>query len=281
VAAAFPFQKYLHPVSWDALPLVPPPPFSAATHDAFQVIGPDGDTGLFTGYYEPELRGSFTRGGAYQHPVYAFPTTAEPLPDRGAIMAGALDGSGLELLYTDDAVDLFFAHVQGSAAVRLPDGGVQRIGFAGKSGHPYTAIGKVLRERGLLQPPVTMQAIKAWLHAHPQRQAEIFSANASFIFFRLINGDGPVGAGGEVLQPEASLAVDEVFYPYGLDVILATDDPLTPGKPLIRLMKTHDKGSAIKGILRGDIYFGGGENAAQKAGAMQAKGRLYILREKN
>lgn len=280
-------RKFLTPIPWSALPLVPPPPFSAATHDAFLVVGPDGEKGLFTGYYEPFLRGSFTRDDVFCHPVYAPPpklaqhSPENPFPhNRAAIVEGALAGRGLEILYVDDAVDLFFMHIQGSGAVRLPDGRVQRLSFAGKTFHPYTAIGKVLKDRGALTPPITMQSLRTWLAANKNEQQTIFNQNQSYIFFKRIDGAGPVGAAGETLQPEISLAVDDALYPYGLDVIVETTDPLDTSKPFIRLMRTADKGSAIKGAVRGDIYFGSGDEAGNRAGRMNAEGRLFVLLEK-
>lgn len=282
-----PFRAFLEKITWDKLPLVPPAPFSPSTHDAFLVVGPDGEMGLFTGYYEPFLRGSFIRDEVFCHPVYAPPpelaqhSPEKPFPhNRAAIAAGALHAQGLEILYVDDAVDLFFMHVQGSGAVRLPDGRVQRLSFAGKTFHPYTAIGKVLKDRGALTPPITMQTLRAWLSAHPSEQQTIFNHNQSHIFFKMIDGTGPVGAAGELLQSEGSLAIDDALYPYGLDVIVETTDPLDNNKPFIRLMRTADKGSAIKGAVRGDIYFGSGEDAGNRAGRMNAKGRMFVLLKK-
>lgn len=277
------YKKQLQPIAWEALPaLVLPPHFSPATHDAFQVLAADGGKqGLFTGYYEPELHGARTPSARFCHPVYQVPhdfaSLRKPYFARAEIDAGALAGKGLELLYVDDAVDLFFMHIQGSGCIVLEDGTRQRVGFAAKNGHPYTAIGKLLREKNALQPAITMQSIKAWLRAHPQEIQTILHHNASYIFFKLLEGDGPVGASGDVLKPEVSLAVDDTIWPYGLDVIVATSDPLQLEKPFIRCMKTADTGSAIRGLIRGDIYFGSGAAAGEKAGRMQAQGTLYVL----
>lgn len=262
---------YLRKTSWDNVPAAAQSGFTP-----YQVIDANGaDTGLFTGYFEPLLQGSFTKSARYCHPVYAPPS--KRAVTRGEVLRGALENQNLELLYVDDAVDLFFAHVQGSAEVQMDDGRIQRIGFAAKSGHPYVAIGKTLKEMGALTPPITMHSIKAWLRANPERQHEIFSSNPSFIFFKLINGAGPIGASGEVLIPEQSLAVDDTLWSYGLSVIIATIDPVDNTKSFVRPMRTADTGSAIKGVIRGDIYFGAGDAAGVRAGAMNAQGRMWLL----
>jgi membrane-bound lytic murein transglycosylase A len=264
----------LRPVSWDEVPFAPEFATALAARPLHQVITPQGETGLFTGYYEPELKGSWVKEGPYQFPLYAPP---DLMFARADIASGALSGMGLELIWCADAVEVFFLHIQGSGKIILPDGRVQRVGFVAKNGRPYTAIGRVLRERGLLAPPVTMQAIKAWLRAQPDVAQDILNENASYIFFRLLQTEGPVGASGEVLQAEKSLAVDSAIWPYGLDVIVATENPLEPSRPFIRLMKTADTGSAIKGAIRGDIFFGSGERAAALAGALAHPGRLWIV----
>lgn len=269
---------YLRPAQWDDVPFDPAQALPLAGRALYQVVAPDGTKeGLFTGYYEPELRGAFSRGGLYQTPLYAPPPDAGPAPTRAEIEAGVLKDKGLEILWCADPVDVFFMHIQGSGKIILPDGQTVRVGFAAKNGHPYTAIGKVLRERGVLTPPITMQNIRAWLTAHPDQAQAILNENASYIFFKQLNTSGPVGASGNVLVSEVSLAVDHAFWPYGLDVIVATTNPLNPAKPLIRLMKTHDTGSAIKGLIRGDIFFGAGEKAALQAGAMAHPGRMWVI----
>jgi len=299
-------RPYLRNVSWADVPYAAQPGLTP-----YQVRAADGsETGLFTGYFEPHLKGSFTKTARYCYPVYAPPPDLSDVPHvtRGEVLRGALDNQRLELLYVDDAVDLFFAHVQGSAAVQLEDGSMHdkggdrrpqknsgslcerspheinaasehiiRIGFAAKSGHPYVAIGKALKDRGALQLPITMHHIKAWLRANPEQQEQVFASNPSFIFFKLMNGEGPIGASGEVLIPEQSLAVDDTIWPYGLSVVVATFDPVDNTKPWVRFMRTADKGSAIKGVIRGDIYFGSGAAAGARAGSMNASGKLWVL----
>lgn len=269
------FQDYLRPVPWRACPLDLTARFNPQEFALFRVVDGDKKEGLFTGYYEPELAGSLTKDAINRYPVYSPPPEPSRLA-RAQIESGMLEGQGLELLYCADRIALFFLHIQGSGAVRLPDGSVQRIGFAAKNGRVYTAIGRLLKVRGLLSPPVTMQAIKAWCGAHPTQADALLQENESFIFFQL-RDDGPVGAAGHILAPETSLAVDDAIWPYGIDVIVETRDPLNPSRPWVRLMKTADTGSAIKGVIRGDIFFGAGALAEQQAGAMQATGAMWVI----
>ncbi|MBI3419441.1 MAG: MltA domain-containing protein [Proteobacteria bacterium] len=286
-------RQYLKPADWAEAPCAVPDELKK-NHRLWRVESPGGKS-LFTGYFEPELRGSLTRQGPFQHALYAppadlicMPNTAEvggfgrmengkitPHFSRAEIENGALEGKNLELLYVDDPVDLFFLQVQGSGQIHLPDGGKRRVSFAAKNGQAYTSIGAVLKREEHLNP-ATMGDIKNWLRAYPERRAEILNRNASFIFFKFLEGPGPVGASGEVLQPERSLAVDDTLWPYGLEVIVETRDPLE-NKPLVRLMRTADTGSAIRGVVRGDIFFGCGAEAGRRAGAMAHEGRLWII----
>lgn len=289
--------EHLRQAEWFEAPCAVPETVTK-THVLWRVISPAGEKSLFTGYYEPVLRGNLQREGAFQFPLHAPPKDlihredgqgegrynwgrmAEnrlvPHISRAEAETGKLAGQGLELLYVDDPVDLFFLHVQGSGKIQLPDQTFHRVTFAGKNGHPYTSIGKILREEENLHP-ATMADIKHWLRAHPARVSEILNRNASYIFFKFLEGEGPVGASGNALMPEQSLAVDDTIWPYGLDVIVETRDPLDPSRNFTRLMKTADTGSAIRGFVRGDIFFGSGEEAGKKAGAMAAPGHLWII----
>src|ERR1043166_4235374 len=217
-----------------------PLPGMTDQYSLFFVAGRDGTTnGLFTGYYEPEIKGSFVRDEQFRYPLYRAPDdliTQPNTPDTGQpgktaygriwsgrlaphfprnqIEAGVLDGQGLEILYLEDEIEAFFLHVQGAGCILLPDGSRQRVGFAGRNGHPYTPIGRTMKERGLIET-TTMQPIKEYLRAHPETRPEIFHQNASYVFFKLLQGEGPVGAGGEVLKAETSLAVDDTIWSYG------------------------------------------------------------------
>jgi membrane-bound lytic murein transglycosylase A len=234
--------------------------------------------GLFTGYFEMSLNGSRQRSGRYQTPLYRRP----PEPDRtkyrrDEIEDGALAGRGLELLWVDDPVDAFFLEIQGSGRVRLPDGNVVRIGYDGANGKPYVVIGRLLVERGELpREQVTMAAIRGWMRAHPKEAAALRRENPSFVFFREIPGDGPLGAEQIVLTAGRSLAVDRRFVPLGVPLWL--DARQRYGSDEIRrLVVAQDTGGAIKGPVRGDLFWGHGKAAAHGAGAMNATGRYYLL----
>lgn len=260
--------------------------------------------GLFTGYYESSLRGSFKRQGKYQTPLYKRPADLvmvelgefrpnlkgeriagrvvdgqlKPYADRKAIEAGALNGKGLELLYVDDPVDAFFLQIQGSGRVTLPDGSQVRIGYDGQNGQPYFAIGRELVARGALaKEDVSMQSIRAWLEANPAQAAAVMNTNPSFVFFRRLEGEGPLGAQGVALTPGRSLAVDRTFIAYGVPVWLDAQDPLDAKTRIRRLMVAQDTGGAIRGPVRGDVFWGHGVEAEQRAGLMKSPGRYWLL----
>ena len=240
------------------------------------------EQGLFTGYYEPLLHGSWTPSARYQVPVYQPPPGAgsgrTALPSRAQIEAGALTGRGLELLWLDDPVDAFFLHIQGSGQVQMPDGSIVRIGYAGKNGHAYYPIGAELIRRGEIpQEQMSMQAIRSWLGLHPQQAPALMRMNGSYVFFRRIDGEGPIGAQGMPLTPGRSVAVDPSFVPYGVPIWLDTTDPLLGGTPLQRLVVAQDTGGAIKGPIRGDLFWGSDDTAAAGAGLMKQDGRWFLL----
>jgi membrane-bound lytic murein transglycosylase A len=242
--------------------------------------------GLFTGYYEPELRGSYEQQGPYRTPLLGLPVNAPmPLPARAEIVAGALP-QAQPLLYVDDPVDAFFLQIQGSGRVVMPDGSVVRAAYAGQNGHPYTAIGAILVQMGeLTRETVSMQSIRAWMEAHPDRADWLMNQNASFVFFRVEPlGDPSLGAQGtqEVpLTPGASLAVDRSVHPLGvplwLEATVPAADPAQRLQLLNRLLVAQDTGGAIRGPIRGDVYWGFGAEAAEIAGRMRSVGRLTVL----
>jgi len=270
-----------------------------------QIRAADGaDTGLVTGYYEPLLRGSRQRGGAYQTPLYAVPddmltiNLASLYPElKGKRVRGRLVGkkvvpynsraeivSGKALLWVDDAVEAFFLEVQGSGRVELPETGeTVRIAYADQNGHPYKAIGRWLIEQGELAPgQATAQSIKAWIVANPTRRQELFNANPSFVFFkeeRLPDPKvGPKGALGVPLTPARSVAVDPQFLPLGAPVFLATTYP--NGGALQRLVMAQDTGGAIRGAVRADFFYGFGNEAMDNAGRMKQPGQVWVLMPK-
>lgn len=243
--------------------------------------GGAGESGLFTGYYQPELRGSRQPSAVYRVPIHRPPAAARTggvLPARAAIAAGALDGQGLELLWVDDPVDAFFLQVQGSGRVVLADGAAVQLGYAGNNGRPYSAIGRTLIERGAIpREAMSMQAIRDWLHAHPDQAQDLMNLNERYVFFEPRDGDGPVGAMGVPLTPGRSLAVDRSHLSFGVPLWLDLAGPTVPGGTLRRLVIAQDTGSAITGRVRGDLFWGHGEEAARRAGRMQAQGRYTML----
>ncbi|GGF59223.1 membrane-bound lytic murein transglycosylase A [Terasakiella brassicae] len=261
-------------------------------------------SGLFTGYYEAALRGALTQGGVYQTPLYKRPDDLVlvglgefkqnwkgkrlagrlengqlvPYASRSEIDAGKLRGKNLELVWVDDPVDAFFLHIQGSGRVVFADGSTMRVGYDGHNGHDYTSIGRILIDRGeVSKEEMSMQAIRSWLAAHPDKGQELMRENSSFIFFRELKDDGPVGAQGVALTPGRSLAIDKRFLPLGLPLYLHTfTDPVTPN-PISRLVVAQDTGGAIKGVVRGDVFWGFGEEAAMRAGKMKETGSFFAL----
>lgn len=202
---------------------------------------------------------------------------------------GALKGN--ELLWVEDPVDAFFVQIQGSAAIKLNTGETTRLSYHGTNGHPYTPIGRVLVEKKLMKKEeVSMQSIREWLKNNPAQAKDIMLRNESFVFFSEITGDGPVGAQGVVLTPGRSLAVDPAFISYGTPIWLDAEHPLKQSQPqnqqggqlqsqarIQRLVIAQDKGGAIKGHIRGDLFWGTGNEAGELAGLMKSKGSYYVL----
>jgi membrane-bound lytic murein transglycosylase A len=248
-------------------------------------VGTEG-TGLFTGYYEAELRGSRKRGGRYQAPIHAPPSDLDAVKagnggkyrTRAEIAGGALAGKGLELLWADDPVDVFFLHVQGSGRVVMDDGRVVRLGYAADNGHPYASLGRAMVDHGFIaKEALSMQSIRAWIAANPAQGGHMMGQNPRYIFFREVYGEGPIGAQGVALTPGRSLAVDPAFVPLGAPIWVDTVEPLAPKTPLRRLFVAQDTGSDIKGPIRADLFFGFGSQAASQAGVMKARGRYFVL----
>jgi membrane-bound lytic murein transglycosylase A len=232
--------------------------------------------GLFTGYFEISLNGSRKPGGAYRTPLYRRP--ADPTRfTRAEIEDGALNGQGLELLWVDDPITAFFLEIQGSGRVQLPDGKIVRVGYDGSNSKPYIAVGKLLLDRSELpREQLTMANIRRWMQEHPKEGAALRRENPSYVFFREITGDGPVGAQRVVLTAGRSLAVDRAFLPLGLPIWLEAQERFSAAK-YRRLVIAQDTGGAIKGPVRGDLFWGHGPAAASGAGAMNARGHYYLL----
>jgi membrane-bound lytic murein transglycosylase A len=236
--------------------------------------------GLFTGYYEIELRGSLTRHGPYLTPIYRKPPDlgSGVRPTRAQIEDGVLANRGLELLWVDDPIDAFFLQIQGSGRVRLDGGGSRRIGYDGQNGHPYVAVGRLLIERGLIpREKMSMSAIRTWMKEHPEAGAMLRRENPSYVFFREIGADGPIGAEGVVLTAERSVAVDRAFIALGIPIWLEADERFAAAAGVRRMLIAQDTGGAIKGPVRGDVFWGTGTVAGARAGIMNARGRYYLL----
>lgn len=256
--------------------------------------------GLFTGYYEASLKGARTQGGVYQTPLRARPDDLvmvdlgafreelkgqriagrvqdgrlKPYESHAEIIAGKLPKSqDIPLVWVDSAVDAFFLQIQGSGVVSLNDGTEMRVGYAGQNGHPYYAVGRELIKRGeLTKDNVSMQSIRSWMEKNPNQAKELMTTNKSYVFFREIKGEGPLGGEGVALTKERSLAVDRSLLPYGVPVWL---DLATPD--ISKMMVTQDTGGAIRGPVRGDYFWGYGDRAEQMAGNMKSKGRYWFL----
>jgi membrane-bound lytic murein transglycosylase A len=179
------------------------------------------------------------------------------------------------LVWLKDPVSAFFLHVQGSGTVEMDDSSVMHLGFAAKNGHPYVAIGKTLRDRGLVKAPVTADKIRAYLESHPAQTDEIMHSNPSFIFFEASAAESP-GAMGVKLTGGRSLAVDRDYIPLGIPLFIKTTNTYD-NSPWHRMMFAQDVGSAIQGPVRGDIYFGHGPLAGKRAGRQNASGQLWAL----
>ncbi len=258
-----------------------------------------------TGYFEPEILGTRTPQPGYTVPVYRMPpdlvrgwptAMAEseregrpplgrvaaggdfvPYYERAEIEQGALAGRGLEIAWAADPIEFFFLQIQGSGLLRLPDGSRMRIGYAGQNGREYVGIGSVMRERGLLgdgpgQYPGSMQGIVQYLRNYPEAGADLMRLNKSWIFFRELDTDGPLGALEIPVRREASVAVDPRFVPLGAPVWLDLDRDVADG-----LWVAQDTGGAIKGANRFDTFWGNGADAREIAGGMSGRGSALVL----
>jgi len=250
-----------------------------------------------TGYYEPEIAGCRSRAPGCETPIYKKPadlievdlglfsdslkgkrirgkvqgSTLVQFDDRAAITSGSLAGRAGELAYANDPIELFFLEIQGSGRLRLPDGGVMRVGYDGQNGRDYTGIGKLMKDRGLIQAG-SMQDIMRYLRAYPAEGVAIMNENKSYVFFRELTGAGPLGALGIAVTPEATVATDPTFVPLGAPVLLSMDRAEPNG-----LWVAQDTGGAIKGSNRFDTFWGAGEQARVTAGGMSARGSALLL----
>lgn len=270
-------------------------PGSAAAffRDNFDWVRVGDGKAFATGYYIPQTAGSRTPEPGYSVPIYRTPpdlvrctrpdgTTGRgridqagvcvPYYTRAEIEDGALANKGLEIAWAADPVELFFIEIQGSGELRLPDGSVMRIGYDNQNGRDYVAIGRLLRERGILPPGgANMQAIKDWLRANPDQGRELMRENLSYIFFKELTGP-PLGSLALPISPHGTVAADPNFVPLGAPVFLTMDRPQAVG-----FWIAQDVGGAIKGPNRFDTFWGGGPEATATAGGMSASGQALLL----
>jgi membrane-bound lytic murein transglycosylase A len=289
-----------------ALTASTPRSFFEDNFSAFKVNDPTRPEGLYTGYYEPEAEGSLVRTDEYAVPVYRKPHDLSALDEaaqkqlglaygrvvngkaegfytRKEIEQGALDGRGLEICWLKSWVDAFFIHIQGSGRVKLANGKFIRLAYAAKTGQPYTGIGHVLLEKGVgTKDTMSMELLRSWMGDHSQEARELMWNNKSYIFFREIEVPsddlGALGAQQVNLTPLRSLAVDRSIWMFGTPIwIDTTTPPEAGGKSFRHLMVAQDTGTAIKGHVRGDVYWGWGEEAAFNAGHMKSAGSMVVL----
>jgi membrane-bound lytic murein transglycosylase A len=236
--------------------------------------------GLFTGYFEIELNGSRKRDRRFQTPIYRRPPTPalETRYSRSEIEEGALSGRGLALVWVDDPIDAFFLHIQGAGRVRLSDGMIVRIGYDGQNGRPYVPVGRLLVERGeIARDRLTMAAIRDWMVRNPAAGATLRREDPSYVFFRELQNDGPLGAEQVMLTPGRSIAIDSSYIPFGVPIWVDAVERYRPDRGRRRLMVAQDAGGAIKGPVRGDLFWGTGAKAGKDAGEMDALGRYFVL----
>ena len=275
---------------------------------ALRVHATECPEGLFTGYYEPETQGSLTQSEDYPVPIYAKPEELVTFSEverkaigfnygrlengrqigfhtRQQIENGALAGRGLEICYVKSWIDAFFIHVQGNGRVVLDDGKTIRLSYAAKNGQTYTGIGGELIARGVGTPEtMSMQFLREWMAKNPSQMRELLWSNRSFVFFRVTEINDPhLGASGAAkvnLTPLRSLAVDRSHWMFGTPLFVDTHEPPESESgaiPFRHLMVAQDTGTAIRGLVRGDVYWGWGETASHNAGHMKSKGAMTAL----
>ncbi|MDX2345492.1 MAG: MltA domain-containing protein [Legionella sp.] len=265
--------------------------------------------GLFTGYYVPIIDGSLTRTDLYTVPIYALPRNwvtfrlsefdndapdrkvvgrvdghhVYPYHTREEINQGAIEKFAPVLVWLEDHVDRLFLEIQGSGLIKLPSGQQIFIGYAGQNGSAYTSIASVLIKQGVMtSDTASMQNIRAYFADNPHKILEVINQNKSFVFFEKQQKAAARGAQGVFLTPGYSLAVDRAYVPLGAPVWLNTTRPNPDADkkeqvPLKRLFIAQDTGGAIKGPVRGDVFWGNGSEAGAIAGRMKNKGTYWVM----
>jgi len=282
-----------------------------AIREQFILIQPDGNEGfspdptmLVTAYFRPVFEGSLARKEPYLYPLYRIPPDLVVQPAQGTNKQriGRFDGNrvipywtreeietgdtaaGSELVWLKDPLDVFFLHVQGSGLIRLTNGRLRPVRYAGKNGHPYRSIGKYMVQTGRMAlADAGMKTIRTYIDDHPQERQQILFTNPSYIFFTWGSTSGAIGNLGRKLTPGRSIAVDQKTFPAGGLAFLTTREPVTrSGKitgwqPVHRFVLAQDTGSAIRGSSRVDLFQGTGKTAGLAAGVMKEPGTLHFL----
>ncbi|WP_127088763.1 murein transglycosylase A [Aquabacter cavernae] len=280
--------------------------FFEANFRAYRIVPEANPPGFLTGYYEPEVDGSPVRTARFTVPIYGRPAdlialrppadgnrgqvmrkegdVLVPYYDRAAIEDGALAGKGLEVAWIEHPVDLFFMQIQGSARIRLADGGVLRLNYDGHNGYSYLPVGRLLIQRGLVpREDMSMDRIRRYIEADPAAGRALMRENRSFVFFKAVplsGTDGALGAQGVPLTPGRSIAVDRALHAYGTPVFIEAELPLegdSDRAPFRRLMIAQDTGSAIVGPARADLFFGAGTGPGLVAGRIRHPGTFTLL----
>lgn len=265
----------------------------------YAVVFNGNEFGKFTSYYEAEIRANFVKDKKYKYPIYGKPNDLiefnlkdfdKSLPNKrfvGRVEDGRLvkyysrrdiDFSGIDapvILWGDSVVDIYIMQIQGAAVAVLPDGKRVRVGYADNNGHNFRGIGSILLEKGLIKPKdASMDKIRKWLNKKGDVAIKNMQLNDRYIFHKIVEAEGPIGAMGVPLYAGRGLAVDRDYIPLGTILWLETDSPI--GK-INKLVVAEDVGSAIKGAVRGDYFWGSGEEALKYAGKMNAKGKYFVI----
>lgn len=264
------------------LPRLDAEPELLASAFAWYRLGPDFG---FTGYYEPELPASAVRTERFRYPLYATPPELKRKHRRALFHTrhaidrkGALAGRGLEIAWTDDPVEVFILHIQGSGRLRYPDGQVRHALYAGQNGRKYVSLGRIMRERGHLPADgITLNTIRDWLARHPEERDALLDTNPSYVFFRL-SDDPSLGSMGRPLTPWVSVATDPNVLPSGCLTFMSVALPAEAGGslPFHALTLPQDKGGAIR-AHRVDLFCGHGPEAERIAATLDARGAVFIL----
>jgi membrane-bound lytic murein transglycosylase A len=250
----------------------------------YRVVGENNNPeGTLTGYYEMELEGSTKKTNRFKYPIYRRPNNIDSLIgsnsfNHASINDGILNGKGLEVAWVDNKAKLYFMQIQGSGNVKLENGKNLRLSFDGHNGHKFTGISSALKSEGMQFS--SYDAMIDWLHKNPHKSKNILESDPSYVFFKPTKAATALGGHGVPLQTERSLAIDAELYPYGTPIWVETKVPNTKiynGRDYSRLFVAQDTGGAIKGPIRGDVFFGTGRKAELVAGNFKTKGKFFVL----